>query len=229
LYQFHFFISFDFNVGEEEVSYSVKDEEESCEMVEKPKFKMITPVALVHGTYIIGENEDGMFIIDQHAANERINYEYYLKELGKEDIRTTDLLIPIKIELSNNEYIDLKEHFDVLHAMGIDFEEFGHHTLIIRSHPCWIKKDYLTETLRKIIEVIILTGDFSKEKFNEKIAITLACKMSIKANEHISLEEMKALILRLRDTDNPFTCPHGRPTVITYTKYELEKMFKRVM
>ena len=113
--------------------------------------------------------------------------------------------------------------------MGIGFEEFGNHTLIIRSHPCWIKKDYLTETLRKIIEVIIFTGDFSKEKFNEKIAITLACKMSIKANEHISLEEMKALILRLRDTDNPFTCPHGRPTVITYTKYELEKMFKRVM
>ena len=83
------------------------------------------------------------------------------------------------------------------------------------------------ESLRKITEVIITSNDFSKEKFNEKIAITLACKMSIKANQHISLEEMKELILRLRETENPFTCPHGRPTIISYSNYELEKLFKR--
>ena len=75
----------------------------------------------------------------------------------------------------------------------------------------------------------MLKEDFSKEKFNEQIAITLACKMSIKANEHISLEEMRELIKRLKNTKNPYTCPHGRPTIIFYSKYELEKMFKRVM
>ena len=207
--------------------YVVSDNEE--EYVEKEKMKKITPLALAHGTYIIGENEDGIFLIDQHAANERINYEYYLKELGKDTNTSVDLLVPIKIELSNNEYLSLKESINVLDEMGFTYEDFGFNTLLIRSHPSWIKKEYTNETIRKIIEVIIEHKDFNKEKFNERIAITLACKMSIKANEHISHEEMVVLLDRLRNTNNPFTCPHGRPTVITYTIYELEKMFKRVM
>ncbi len=215
-------INFDFNTD-----YVVSDNEE--EYVEKEKMKKITPLALAHGTYIIGENEDGIFLIDQHAANERINYEYYLKELGKDTNTSVDLLVPIKIELSNNEYLSLKESINVLDDMGFIYEDFGFNTLIIRSHPSWIKKEYTNETIRKIIEVIIEHKDFNKEKFNERIAITLACKMSIKANEHISHEEMVVLLERLRNTNNPFTCPHGRPTVITYTIYELEKMFKRVM
>lgn len=215
-------INFDFNND-----YVVSDNEE--EYVEKEKMKKITPLALAHGTYIIGENEDGIFLIDQHAANERINYEYYLKELGKDTNTSVDLLVPIKIELSNNEYLSLKESINVLDEMGFTYEDFGFNTLIIRSHPSWIKKEYTNETIRKIIEVIIEHKDFNKEKFNERIAITLACKMSIKANEHISHEEMVVLLDRLRNTNNPFTCPHGRPTVITYTIYELEKMFKRVM
>lgn len=215
-------INFDFNND-----YVVSDNEE--EYVEKEKMKKITPLALAHGTYIIGENEDGIFLIDQHAANERINYEYYLKELGKDTNTSVDLLVPIKIELSNNEYLSLKESINVLDEMGFTYDDFGFNTLIIRSHPSWIKKEYTNETIRKIIEVIIEHKDFNKEKFNERIAITLACKMSIKANEHISHEEMVVLLDRLRNTNNPFTCPHGRPTVITYTIYELEKMFKRVM
>lgn len=215
-------INFDFNND-----YVVSDNEE--EYADKEKMKKITPLALAHGTYIIGENEDGIFLIDQHAANERINYEYYLKELGKDINTSVDLLVPIKIELSNNEYLSLKESINVLDDMGFIYEDFGFNTLIIRSHPSWIKKEYTNETIRKIIEVIIEHKDFNKEKFNERIAITLACKMSIKANEHISHEEMVVLLDRLRNTNNPFTCPHGRPTVITYTIYELEKMFKRVM
>ena len=210
-------INFDFNND-----YVVSDNEE--EYADKEKMKKITPLALAHGTYIIGENEDGIFLIDQHAANERINYEYYLKELGKDINTSVDLLVPIKIELSNNEYLSLKESINVLDDMGFIYEDFGFNTLIIRSHPSWIKKEYTNETIRKIIEVIIEHKDF-----NKRIAITLACKMSIKANEHISHEEMVVLLDRLRNTNNPFTCPHGRPTVITYTIYELEKMFKRVM
>ena len=206
--------------------YTISDRKEEYH---KEKMKKIKPLALAHGTYIIGENEDGIFLIDQHAANERINYEYYLKELGKENTLTKDLLIPIKIELSNNEYLSLKENINVLDKMGFVYEEFGFNTLIIRSHPAWIKQGYTNETIRKIIEVIIEKKEFSKEKFLERVAITLACKMSIKANEHISDEEMNSLLNRLRDTNNPFTCPHGRPTIITFSIYELEKMFKRVV
>ncbi len=210
-------ISFDFNVLEEEAVYN-----------EKQKYKKINPVGLIHGTYIVGENEDGMYIIDQHAANERINYEYYKAKLGEDNNEVISPLIPIKIELSVDEYLNLKDKFNILDKVHIEYEEFGNNTIIIRSHPKWIKKDYVVESLRKIIEIIITNNDFSLEKFNEKIAITLACKMSIKANQHITMEDMRILLDRLYETSNPYTCPHGRPTIISYSIYELQKMFKRV-
>ena len=219
-------VSFDFNVKEENI-YELKTSIKEEQPIEK--VKKITPVGIVHSTYIVGENEDGMYIIDQHAAQERINYEKYLKALGKEDNNVTDLLIPIRLEFTNEEYLTLKDHFFVLEKLNISFEEFGFNTLIIRSHPIWIGDKYAEEKLRKIIEVIINTKDFSKEKFNEKIAITLACKMSIKANDYISLEEAETLLETLFKCSNPYTCPHGRPTVINYSYYELEKLFKRAM
>lgn len=220
-------MNFDF---EDNFNYIKEDEEKyNIEEEHSEKFKMIEPKCLIHGTYIVGENEDGLYIMDQHAVNERINYEYYLKKLGEDSNLTTDLLVPIKLEFPSNEYVILKEHFNILDRLHISYEEFGTNTIIIRSHPTWIKKGYEEETLYKIMEVIIGEEDFSIEKFNEKIAITLACKMSIKANEYVSLEELRVLIERLRETSNPFTCPHGRPTIISYSKYELEKMFKRAM
>ena len=212
-------VTFDFNISEEENSYTE----------EKQTVKKIIPVGIVHSTYIIGENEEGMYIIDQHAAQERINYERYLKELGKETSEYTELLLPIKLEFSNDEYINLKNKFSILDKLNITYEEFGINTIIIRSHPTCLGEKYTTEKLRKIIEIIINEKDFSKEKFNEKIAITLACKMSIKANDYISLEEADKLIEKLLSCNNPYTCPHGRPTIINYSYYELEKLFKRVM
>ena len=217
-------ITFDFNVKEEEISYNSNFEEKEKETLNK-----IIPVGIVHSTYIIGENEDGMYIIDQHAAKERINYEYYLKELGKEDNTFTSLLVPIKLEFTNDEYINLKTKFEELKKLKIGFEEFGINTIIIRSHPKWLGDKNVSLKLRKIIEVILSTKEFSKEKFNEKIAITLACKMAIKANDYISLEEADRLLDDLLKCNNPYTCPHGRPTIINYSYYELEKLFKRVM
>ena len=213
-------ISFDFNISEEEVVYNKPE-------IKEEKYPNLRPLTVVHGTYIVAEADDGMYILDQHAANERVNYEYYLKELGKDTHEKIDLLVPMKLEFSNNEYLVLKQNFDVLKNIGFDFEEFGFNTIIIRSHPIWIKKGYEEESIRKIIEVITREQDFSKEKFNEKISITLACKMSIKANQHISMEEVKTLIERLSKTSNPFTCPHGRPTTISYKISDLEKLFKR--
>lgn len=220
-------INFDFNDYEVPI---IKEEQMIYEEGhKKEKFKMIEPKALIHGTYIIGENEDGMYVLDQHAVNERINYEYYKKKLGENSTTTTELLVPIKLEFPNNEYIILKQNFNLLDEINISYEEFGGNSIIIRSHPTWIKRDYVEESLHKIMDVIIQNEHFSKEKFNERIAITLACKMSIKANEYVSLDELRVLIERLRETENPFTCPHGRPTIISYSKYELEKMFKRAM
>lgn len=220
-------IEFDFNIKEEESSYEFSDDVKSD--VKRNIPKKINPVGIVHATYIIGENDDGMYIIDQHAAMERINYEYYLKELGKEDNSYIDLLVPIKLEFTNEEYINLKTKFEEIRKLNISFEEFGINTIIIRSHPKWLGDKYVTLKLRKIIEVILSTKEFSKEKFNERIAITLSCKMAIKANDYISLEEADKLLEKLLLCDNPYTCPHGRPTIINYSYYELEKLFKRVM
>lgn len=215
-----------------DLDYSTKEEkkeEDSNDSLGEYKIKYMKPVGIVHATYIIAENEDGMFMIDQHAAQERINYERYLKAMSSEDHKKVDLLVPISIELSNKDAIILKEHMDLFESIGFDAEEFGINTIMIRSHPYFLPKGYEEQAIRKIIDIICEKESFSKEKFVEKTAITLSCKMAIKANDVISLEEAEVLLNTLRRTENPFTCPHGRPTIITYTKYDLEKLFKRAM
>lgn len=187
------------------------------------------PVGLVHGTYIICENEDGMYIIDQHAAAERINYEKYFTEMKKVKHDTTALLVPIKIELPTDEAIRLKHNMSVLLDMGFEIEEFGINTFIVRVHPTWLPTYMAEEAIRKIINIVIEKGEFDYGKFIEHVAITLACKMSIKANDFITMEDIEILLENLRNTKNPFTCPHGRPTIISYSKYDLEKLFKRAV
>ena len=217
-------ITFDFNMQEQPSLYNNDFQETQKEKVQK-----IMPVGIIHNTYIVGENDEGMHIIDQHAAQERINYEKYKKELGKETKELTEVLIPIKLEFTNEEFLELKDKKSIIENIGITYEEFGQNTIVIRKHPKWLNPRYITESLRKIIEIIIKENDFSKEKFNEKIAINLSCKMAIKANDYISLEEAEKLLETLLKCQNPYTCPHGRPTIINYTFYELEKLLKRAM
>ena len=227
-------ITLNFEVEEEQDDYlenaleNLKTPNE-IEEEKKERIKKMYPVGLVHGTYVIAENEDGMYLIDQHAAAERINYEKYLKKLGTHDNHMQDLLIPLKIELSTQEYIILKEKIDKLIELNFEIEDFGINTILVRSHPYWLPEYCLEEAIRKIIDIVISEREFDPYKFTEKVAITLACKMSIKANDHQELPALEDLLERLRNTENPFTCPHGRPTIIAYSKYELEKLFMRSM
>ena len=192
------------------------------------RLPLLYPVGLVHGTYIVCQNEVGMYLIDQHAAKERVNYELFLDKLSNPLKDKMQLLLPMTIELSNNEYIILKENFDFLNNMGFDIEEFGINSVIIKSHPIWLTKGFEDLQIRKIIEAVIhKEKNFDLAKFNDHLSATLACKASIKANTNLSINEMEKLINDLRKCHNPFNCPHGRPTIITFTKYELEKMFKR--
>ncbi len=188
------------------------------------------PVGLAKGTYIICHNELGLYMIDQHAAKERINYEGYLKEFGNPNTSTIKMLVPLTIEFPTNEFIIIKQNLDVLRNMNFKIEENGINSFIIKEHPVWLKEGYEEESIKKILEVIISEEkNFTIEKFREKAAIMLSCKMAIKANMNISMEEMEKLIDDLRKCDNPYTCPHGRPTTIFYSNYELEKLFKRAM
>ena len=223
----------DFSVSENTVTTEERDNinEEKEEQVESqkeesPRIKPMIPRGIVYSTYIIAENEDGMYIIDQHAAAERINYEKVLKSL-KEKVIPIDLLIPIKIELASNEFLIVRNHLDTLKEYGFVAEEFGMNTIIIRSHPNWIPDDIAEECIRKVVDIIISKENFDFDQFVWRMAATMACRMSVKANDYLSYDDQIWLLDTLRSCENPFTCPHGRPTIITYTKYDLEKLFKR--
>lgn len=236
-----------YQVKEESESYSLDDEAEQksfdfsyndsnvmeiSEPSENEEIKRLVlyPVGVVHGTYIIAQNEEGMYLIDQHAAQERINYEKYLKALREKDLTTISPLFPINIELNTSDYLALIKQQDFLASIGFQIEEFGVNTITIKAHPTWLKEGYEEESIHMILDLVIKNGSsFDVVKFNENVAITLACKMSIKANMRISEDNIEQLLKDLVQTDNPYNCPHGRPTIIKYTINDLERMFKRVM
>ena len=116
-----------------------------------------------------------------------------------------------------------------LNSLGIKFEEFGLNTIMITEHPTWLRTGYEEESLRRIIELVIEKHKFNPKIFNDNLAKTLACKMSVKGNTRITHEQMESILEKLVLCDNPYNCPHGRPTIINFTIYEIEKMFKRVM
>ena len=223
-------LSFDFD-NDNKITGTKTEEvvEEEKEEETNYRIKEMIPVGIVHKTYIIAENSSGMYIIDQHAAAERINYEKVLNALLKDDYKIIDLLVPIRLEYPKDEFIRIKEHMDILKSIGIALEEFGDNTFIVRSHPTWFFEGYEREAIEKIITITLEKGEFDKEKFIYKTASTMACKMSIKANDYLDLSSAKILLDNLRGCDNPFTCPHGRPTIITYSNYDLERLFKRAM
>lgn len=217
-------------VNEDIANYNEEDDVKLDEETKKVIMPEMYPVGLAKGTYIICHNELGIYMIDQHAAKERINYEGYLKAFGNPNQSSIKMLVPLTLEFPSNEFIIIKQNIDVLKDMHFDIEESGINSFVIKEHPTWLKEGYEEDSIKKILEVLISEEkNFTIEKFREKAAIMLSCKMAIKANMNISMEEMEALINDLRKCENPYTCPHGRPTTIFYSNYELEKMFKRAM
>ena len=185
------------------------------------------PVGLVHGTYIILENEKGMYLMDLHAAKERCNYERFKKAMGEPIIASTAMLFPVTIELTSSEFIILKEHLNLLADLKFKVEEFGINSIIVKEHPAWLPTNNIEDSIRTIIDVIIKEKEFSIEKFNEKVATMMSCKHAVRANTHLTMEDMRDLVKDLRNCKNPFNCPHGRPTTVFYSNYDLEKLFKR--
>ena len=216
----------------EEILLEVENNEEGnsdvIEVSETEKLPELYPVGLLLGTYIVCENEKGIYLIDQHAAKERINYEKVSYELSHPNGNTIRPIVPIVIELPKNEYLILKDNTQILDNLKIEIEEFGVSSVRVISHPTWFTQGYEEETFRRIVELIInKEKDFSLAKFNDNLAKMVSCKMSIKANTYIDKPSMESLINDLRKCKNPYNCPHGRPAIIHFSIYELEKMFKR--
>ncbi|MGN1342908.1 MAG: DNA mismatch repair endonuclease MutL [Bacilli bacterium] len=207
----------------------IEDErEEYIEEISPQKLPELYPIGLALGTYIVCENEKGIYLIDQHAAQERINYEKnsYLLSHPNNDIISP--LIPIIIELPVGEFIIVSENLDILTSLNIKIEPFGSNSFRVVSHPTWFPKGHEEEIIRRILEEIKDNKkDFDLAKFNDSLAKLISCKMSVKANTRITKEAQEEIINELRKCNNPFNCPHGRPTIIHFTIYELEKMFKR--
>lgn len=206
---------------------SLVNEEES---LPTSTFPLLFPVGQVHGTYIVAQNEDGFFMIDQHAAQERIKYEFFrdkLKEAENEERQL--LLLPLQFHYSTDEKTRIEESRTLLEDVGIYLEEFGPTSYIVREFPTWFPEGEETEIIEDLVEQVLHTRKIDIGKLREDAAIMMSCKRSIKANHHLTMSDMETLLNDLGKAENPFTCPHGRPVLIHFTTYEIEKMFKRVM
>lgn len=186
-------------------------------------------IGQLHGTYILAQAEDEFFIIDQHAAAERINYEKILDSLQKEDAGHYELLVPIKLDFTSAEAILVSEKLSDFAQLGIVIEDFGSNSFMIREIPLWIPSKKESAFIEEIIMQTIHSGIKDKSSYLNHLAKELACKKSIKANEFHNILEIEYLLEDLAKAKNPYSCPHGRPTIIKFTKAEIEKWFKRIL
>jgi DNA mismatch repair protein MutL len=169
-------------------------------------------------------------MIDQHAAQERINYEYFLGKLKEERVESQDLLLPLTFEFTIEEGAAVEENIASFRQVGVFLEPFGINTYVVRSYPCWFPAGQAESLIREMVEMVLRGGKtIDSIRLREEAAISMSCKKAIKANRHLTIGEMEALIQELRNTTTPFTCPHGRPIIIHFSTYDIEKMFKRIM
>ena len=186
-------------------------------------------IGVVHRTYIVASNEDGLYLLDQHAVHERINYEKNMKALKEKKKYSTKLLVPYVVEMKASDYELFQNRKDDFLNLGFKYEEFGLNTISITEYPSWLNEGYKEEIPEKVIELLLDDRKkFDPDKFLESAVKMMSCKMSIRANEEVSLEVLRYLLDELFLCDNPYTCCHGRPTIMKFSNYDLEKMFKRV-
>lgn len=195
-----------------------------------PAFPRLDPIGQLLGTYIVAQNEEGLFLIDQHAAHERINYEYYYEQFGKPQEASQELLVPITLEFTPSDAELLKSRLHYLEHAGVYMEAFGGSTFLVRAYPHWFPQGEEKEIVEEMAEwVLAEKKSIDLSRLREKSSTLCSCKASIKANQSLTKVEMEALLDRLAACRIPYTCPHGRPIVVSFSVYDLEKMFKRVM
>lgn len=192
------------------------------------RFPHLDYIGQMHGTYLLAQGEDGFYIVDQHAAQERVNYEYYRQEIGKVSTDQQSLLVPLVLDYPASDAIRLRDHADLLQQLGLNLEAFGQNSFVVRSHPTWFKAGQEEDTIREMIDYILNDQKITVAKFREQTAIMMSCKRAIKANHYLDDQQAKALLQRLPECENPFNCPHGRPVLVHFSGKDLEKMFRRI-
>ena len=205
-----------------------KIEEISSLEVEKKVLPYMEYVGTIFGTYLIFQNEEGMLLVDQHAAAERINYEKNYELLASPNQPISELLIPISLSFTKKESLYIEQNIEEFEKIGFYLEAFGDTDYVIRKMPLWAKLDNAKEIIYDILSNMISNRKIDIMYFRDHIAKQISCKESIKANHHISRLEIDNLIKELNKCKNPYTCPHGRPTIIKLGINEIERMFERI-
>jgi DNA mismatch repair protein MutL len=210
------------------INYDIHSTIVRAETLEVSKFPELRLIGQFNKTYILGEINNELYLIDQHAAHEKILFEKYKKEIINAEVLSQILVTPTVIELSQEDYAYYIENEEVFKTTGFDIIEFGENTISIREVPIIFGKPDIKNLFNEILDNLknMGSGETVEIKYN-RIA-SMACKAAIKANHQLSDLEMNKLINDLRHIEEPFTCPHGRPTIVRFTLNELEKRFKRI-
>ncbi|MFA5480510.1 MAG: DNA mismatch repair endonuclease MutL [Candidatus Muiribacteriota bacterium] len=195
--------------------------------IETKKFSDFKILGQVKNTYIVAETVEGVVIIDQHVAHERVLYEKYMKKLNSSKIERQRILFPLNIEMKPYEASILEERLDLFEALGFMIEKFGETMFVVKEVPAFMNK--LEEnTVREIIDEIFTSSYINRqEDLREEIIITSSCKNAIKAGAKLSFEEMELLLNELYTTENPYVCPHGRPVIMKISFDDIYSKFQR--
>ncbi|HFR3766464.1 TPA: DNA mismatch repair endonuclease MutL [Streptococcus suis] len=182
----------------------------------------------MHGTYLFAQGKTGLYIIDQHAAQERVKYEYYREKICEVDNSAQQLLVPYIFEFPQNDALTLSSKLDSLRQVGINLEEYGSNQFILREHPIWMQEEEIESGVYEMCDMLLLTDQVSIKQYRAELAIMMSCKRSIKANHALDDYSARDLIRQLSHTKNPYNCPHGRPVLVNFSKSDMEKMFRRI-
>ena len=219
--------------NDSELDNSHFDEIKNAKIVQDDETKVRTlpdlkVLAQIFKTYILSEADNKLYLIDQHAAAERYNYEKLQREFSERKNYKKQMLIPLMFDFSVEEAAEVRNNLEKFEELGIVFEEFGDNSYVVREFPGWIEEDE-EEMIKIIVEKVLKNNNITfNELRNDAIAMA-SCKMSIKANQILNEVEMNKVISDLYECKNPFTCPHGRPIITKMEKKDLEKMFKRIV
>lgn len=196
--------------------------------VKEDQFPQLQYIGQLQGTFLLAQASDGLYIVDQHAAQERINFEKFRRELGQVSPDQQQFLTPLVLTYSTSDALKISDHLAVLQGVGLNLEQFGQNSFMLASHPTWFIDGQEEDTAREMIDWVLKDGKLTVGQFRLKAAAMMSCKRAIKANHHLDRQQAQALLVNLSHCENPYNCPHGRPVTIHFTDTDLEKMFKRI-
>ncbi len=216
-------VSFQDEEGKEKETMTFEDIE-----LREAEISRIVPIGQLMNTYIIAQGDENMLVIDQHAAHERVVFEKLMNEVKEDKKECQELLVPLTLELSPGDKDILLQNLEFLDIIGFKIEPFGGNTFNIRALPVVLGHMDDKSAIFDVIDDLVQIGKTKhKDSFKEKILAVVACHSAIRAGEELSRKEMMNLIRELYNTKNPFSCPHGRPSILSMSKRDIEKKFKR--